>query len=242
VNGSHRFTDLERINPMANTKKVAAPAAGEVVKLSFGAGEIAASEALGKGIRSQADALAAFLNAVIVPHNVELAECLAPQAERKDGNGFGQAQFEFVRLCYATAIFGADMAKRILSTKSTDTTKLDFGDAVTFKTGAPIKPNTARFVMQNQLGKEFKLFLLTLFELQASLAAVDDGEDKTETRSPNKQSSDAKFVSDRINAIVKRMKRGAEKFDGTIPVDVAPKFAKLLLDVCSQNGIRTNVK
>ena len=235
-------TDLERIKDMANAKKVAAPAAGEVVKLSFGAGEIAASVALGEGIRSQAGALRNFLNAVIVPHNVELAECLASQADRKDGNGFGQAQFEFVRLCYATAIFGADMAKRILSTKSTDTTKIDFGDAVTFKTGAPIKPNTARFVMQNQLGKEFKLFLLTLFELQASLAAVDDGEAETETRGPNKQSTDAKFVSDRINAIVKRMKRGAEKFDGTISVDVAPKFAKLLLDVCSQNGIRTDVK
>ena len=235
-------TDLERVKEMANTKKVAAPAAGEVVKLSFGAGEVAASVALGKGIRSQADALRNFLNSVIVPHNVELAECLASQADRKDGNGFGQAQYEFVRVCYATAIFGADMAKRILSTKTTDLTKIDFGDAVAFKTGAAIKPNTARYVMQNQLGKDFKEFLLTLFELQASLAAATDGEDKTETRGPNKQSTDAKFVSDRINAIVKRMKRGAEKFDGTIPVDVAPKFAKLLLDVCSQNGIRTDVK
>lgn len=227
---------------MANTKKVAAPAAGEVVKLSFGAGEVAASEALGKGIRSQADALRNFLNSVIVPHNVELADCLASQAERKDGNGFGQAQFEFVRLCYATAIFGADMAKRILSTKSTDTTKIDFGDAVAFKTGAAIKPNTARYVMQNQLGKDFKEFLLNLFTLQESLADDGKAEPEPETRGPSKQSTDAKFVSDRINAIYKRMMRGAEKFDGTISVDVAPKFAKLLLDVCAQQGIRTDVK
>lgn len=227
---------------MANTKKVASPLAGEVVKLSFGAGEVAASVALGKGIRSQADALRNFLDAVIVPHKVSLADCLASQAARKDGNGFGQAQFEFVRLCYAVAIFGADTAKRILSTKSTDTTKIDFGDAVTFKTGSPIKPNTARFVMQNQLGKEFKEFLSTLAALQDSLAVGDDGEAEPETRGTSKASSDAKFVSDRINAIVKRMMRGAEKFDGTVPVNVAPKFAKLLLDVCAQNGIRTDVK
>lgn len=225
---------------MTTSKKGAAPAAGAVVKLSFGAGEIAASVALGKGIRSQADALRNFLNSVIVPHNVELADCLASQAERKDGNGYGQAQYEFVRRCYATAIFGEDMAKRILSTKTTDNTKLDFGDAVTFKTGAPIKPNTARVVMQNQLGKEFKEFLLSLFTLQESLAGGDEAE--PETRGTSKASSDAKFVSDRINAIVKRMMRGAEKFDGTISVDVAPKFAKLLLDVCAQNGIRTDVK
>lgn len=225
---------------MAISKKVAGPSAGEVVKLSFGAGEVAASVALGKGIRSQADALRNFLDAVIVPHKVALADCLASQADRKDGNGFGQAQYEFVRLCYAVAIFGADTAKRILTTKSTDTTKIDFGDAVAFKTGAPIKPNTARYVMQNQLGKDFKEFLLTLFTLQESLA--DNGEAEPETRGTSKASSDAKFVSDRINAIVKRMMRGAEKFDGTVPVDVAPKFAKLLLDVCAQNGIRTDVK
>jgi len=225
---------------MTTTKKGAAPAAGKVVKLSFGAGEIAASEALGAGIRGQAGAMRAFLDSVIVPHEIELADCLASAADRKDGNGYGQAQYEFVRLCYAVAIFGADMAKKILATKTTDTAKIDFGSAVSFKTGAAIKPNTARYVMQNQLGKEFKEFLICLFDLQESLNGADEAE--PESRGKGSQSRDDKFVSDRINAIYKRMMRGAEKFDGTIAVDIAPKFAKLLLDVCAQNGIRTDVK
>lgn len=209
------------------------------VLLSFGATEIAASVALGNGIRGQAAALRDFLNAVIVPHKVELADCLAPQADRKDGNGYGQAQYEFVRLCYATAIFGADMAKRILSTKSTDETKIDFGNAVAFKTGAAIKPNTARYVMQNQLGKEFKEFLASLFDLQASLA--DNGEEgETKKRGASTRSSDAKYVADRINAVIGRMKRGAEKFDGSIAFEVAPKFAKAIADICKSHGIDLN--
>jgi hypothetical protein len=220
-----------RNNTMTTTKKV--------VKLSFGAGEVAASEALGAGIRGQAGAMRAFLESVIVPHEVVLADCLAPAADRKDGNGYGQAQFEFVRLCYAVAIFGADMAKKILATKTTDETKIDFGAAVSFKTGAAIKPNTARYVMQNQLGKEFKEFLLCLFDLQESLNGAEDAPAK---RGTSAASSDAKFVSDRINAVLKRMMRGAEKFDGTVSVAVAPKFAKALMDVCKAQGIRLDVK
>lgn len=216
---------------MTTSKKASAP-----VQLSFGAAEIAASEALGKGIRSQADAMKNFLNAVIVPHKVSLADCLASQADRKAGNGHGQAQFEFTRLCFATAIFGADLAKRILSTKSTDETLIDFGAAASWKSGAPMRPNTARYVMQNQLGKDFKAFLGDLKSLQDALNNAADA--APEARGPSKRSTDAEFVKDRIGAVVKRMTRGAEKFDGSVSVDVAPKLAKALLDVCAVFGIK----
>lgn len=216
---------------MSTRKNISAP-----VQLSFGAAEVAASEALGKGIRSQADALKNFLLSVIVPHKVSLADCLASQADRKAGNGHGQAQFEFVRLCFATAIFGAELAKRILATKSTDETLMDFGSAASWKSGAPMRPATARYVMQNQLGKDFKAFLGDLKALQDALNNVADA--APEARGAAKRSTDAEFVKDRIGAVVKRMTRGAEKFDGSVSVDAAPKFAKALLDVCAAFGIK----
>jgi hypothetical protein len=211
----------------------------KIVKLSFGANEVAASEALGVNYRGQVEALKAFFNAVIVPHKVSLSDCLAPQADRKAGNAYGQAQYEFVRLCYATAIFGADMAKRILSLKSTDETKLNFGGAVSFKTGADIKPNTARYVMQNQLGKEFKEFLISLQNIANADADTAANAD-TQSRKKGEAATDAQYVADRITAIAKRLSKGAEKLDGSIDFDTAPKLAKLLIDVCVKMGVDVN--
>jgi hypothetical protein len=206
---------------MAKVSTASVPASG-LVRFSVGENEVTASVALGAGIRGQAGAMEAFLRDVIVTHNVSLADCLAPMAERKAGNGMGQAQYEFVRMCFGIAIFGAEMTKRILSTKTTDETVLDFAGAVSFKTGAAIKPNTARYVMQNQLGKDFGEFLVKLKMLQ-------DGLDAT-PRGPSAKYTDMTRIAKMLNAAIKVCRKDADKADGSIDTEVAAKFAKFLAD------------
>lgn len=207
---------------MAKVSTASVPASG-LVRFSVGENEVAASTALGAGIRGQAGAMEAFLRDVIVTHNVSLADCLAPYADRKAGNGMGQAQYEFVRACFGIAIFGADMTKRILSAKTTDDTVIDFAGAVSFKTGAAIKPNTARYVMQNQLGKDFGEFL-------AKLKMLQDGMDTGAPRGPATKNSDMVRVAKMLNAAIKVCRKDADKADGSIDIEVAAKFAKFLAD------------
>ena len=218
---------------MATSKEVSSVwvPASDVVRFAVGANEVKASIALGAGIRGQAGAMEAFLRDVVDAHRVSLSECLAPAAKRKAGNGFGQAQYEFVRLCYGIAIFGVDMAKHILAAKTTDNTILDFAGAVSFKTGAAIKPNTARYVMQNQLGKDFGEFLQKLKMLQ-------DGMDTGAPRGPATKNSDMTRVAKMLNAAIKVCRKEVDKADGSIDPEVAAKFAKFLAD-----GMKTyNVK
>lgn len=203
--------------------KVSSVPASGLVRFSVGENEVAASMALGAGIRGQAGAMEAFLRDVIKAHDVSLADCLAPAADRKAGNGVGQAQFEFVRYCFGIAIFGADMTKRILSTKTTDDTVIDFAGAVSFKTGAAIKPNTARYVMQNQLGKDFGEFLQKLKMLQ-------DGMDTGAPRGAATKYTDMTRVAKMLNAAIKVLRKDADKGDGSIDAEVAAKFAKFLAD------------
>jgi len=206
---------------MAKVSNVSVHASG-LVRFSVGENEVSASMALGAGIRGQAGAMEAFLRDVIVTHNVSLADCLAPAADRKAGNGMGQAQFEFVRACFGIAIFGAEMTKRILATKTTDDTVIDFAGAVSFKTGAAIKPNTARYVMQNQLGKDFGEFL-------AKLKMLQDGMD-TAPRGAATKYTDMQRVAKMLNAAIKVCRKDADKADGSIDIAVAAKFAKFLAD------------
>lgn len=197
--------------------------ASDVVRFAVGENEVTASMALGAGIRGQAGAMEAFLRDVVVAHGVSLADCLEPPKKRKAGNGFGQTQYEFVRLCFGIAIFGVDMVKRILAAKTTDDTVIDFAGAVSFKTGAAIKPNTARYVMQNQLGKDFGEFLQKLKMLQ-------DGMDTGAPRGPATKNSDMTRVAKMLNAAIKICRKDADNADGSIEPEIAAEFAKFLAD------------
>ena len=205
---------------MAKVSNVSVPASG-LVRFSIGANELAVSAQLGAGIKGRAAAMQAFLKAVIVDHGVTIADCLQKKADRMAGNGMAQAQFEFVQKCYGIAIFGVDMTNRILSAKTTDDTILNFGDAVSFKAGLPIKPNTARYVTQNQLGKEFVEFL-------NDLQAVQAGEEKK--RGAAAKNTDMARVAKMLNAAIKVCRKDADKLDGSIDTEVAAKFAKFLAD------------
>ena len=205
---------------MAKISTSSVPASG-LVRFSVGENEVAVSARLGAGIKGRAAAMAAFLDAVILSHGVSIADCLKKKTDRIAGNGMAQAQYEFVRKCYGIAIFGVEMTDRILSAKTTDNAVLDFGDAVTFKTGVPIKPNTARYVMQNQLGPEFAEFLVTLQAVQA-------GEDAK--RGAAKKYTDMTRVAKMLNAAIKVLRKDADKGDGSIDAEVAAKFAKFLAD------------
>jgi hypothetical protein len=212
---------------MAKVSNVSVPASG-LVRFSIGANELAVSAQLGAGIKGRAAAMAAFLDTVILSHGVSIADCLKKKTDRIAGNGMAQAQYEFVRKCYGIAIFGADMTDRILSAKTTDNTVLDFGDAVTFKTGVPIKPNTARYVMQNQLGPEFAAFL-------SDLQAVQAGEDKK--RGAGTTYTDMQRVAKMLNAAIK-VCRKVDTADGSIDLEVAAKFEKFLADGMKTFGIK----
>lgn len=217
---------------MTATKKVSVPASG-LIRFSIGESELAASAKLGAGIKGRAEAINYFLDNVIVKHGVSIADCLQKKTERMAGNGMAQAQFEFVQKCYGIALFGVDMTDRILSAKTTDDTILDFGGAVTFKTGVPIKPNTARYVTQNQLGKEFSEFLVTL-------QAVHSGEDTK--RGPSTKNSDMTRVAKLVNTAIGVCRKGADAADGSIKSEVAAKFSKFLDDAMTTYGIKDMTK
>ena len=99
---------------------------------------------------------------------------------------------------------------------------IDFAGAVSFKTGAAIKPNTARYVMQNQLGKDFGEFL-------AKLKMLQDGMDAAPRGAATKY-TDMTRVAKMLNAAIKVCRKDADKADGSIDLEVAAKFAKFLAD------------
>jgi hypothetical protein len=210
------------------TKTTKAPAIE--TRFVIGAAETKAAIELGQNVRGQAAAMLHFLNTVVIAHGVDLSACLKGYRERLQGNGMDEAQHSFVRQCYGIAVFGEDMTAHLFAHKNDDTTVIEFGNAVSFKTKKQIEPKTAKNVMQNILGKEFTEFLKSLKDLQSGV--------EKEKREAGTKKNDLEFVKAHMGDVVKRLAKDAEKLDGSIPHDIAPKLAKAVLDTFAQFGIK----
>jgi hypothetical protein len=208
------------IYDMTKTTKAPATKASVVdTRFVIGAAETKAAIELGQNVRGQAAAMLHFLNTVVIAHGVDLSACLKKYRERLQGNGIDEAQHAFVRQCYSIAVFGEDMTAHLFANQGDDVNKVDFVNAVSFKTKKHIEPKTPKNVFQNILGKEFTEFLQSLKDLQ-------DGAEKTK-RKASTPKSDKQALLDNISKAISTADK-KEKGDGTIPAPAADMFKTIL--------------
>lgn len=202
---------------MANRNNIAYET---VARFVFGAAETAAADKWRKADVSAGKAARDFYDAVIVAHGVDLA-WLAPVKAGETRTPEAKAAFDFVRRGFAVYKVGAACADQVFDRNVAGTAMLH---------PANRKSQTKRALTQSVLGaKEWGVFLSRL------KAFAGDDEPK---RGANARASDMKYVIDRITAIVNRLRRDPEKFDGSIDLDTAAKLAKYLADGEKMFGLR----
>lgn len=196
-------------------------AAAPVARFVFGAVETAAADKWRKADISAEKAARDFYDAVIVAHGVDLA-WLAPVKAGEARSPEAKAAFDFVRRGFAVYKVGAACADQVFDRNVAGTTMLH---------PAGRKAQTKRALTQSVLGaKEWGVFLS---RLKAFAGDADEAK-----RGANARATDMKFVVDRITAIVNRLRRDPEKFDGSIDLDTAAKLAKYLADGEKMFGLR----
>lgn len=212
---------------MSTPKKTEAP----FVKFVMGADEIGAANALREAKDGEVSAAVAFYRTVIVRHDVDLS-ALKPRA--KDAPPLTNAQVaarDFVRHVYAVMACGEETAKALFDANVK-------GDAIVQRAGLrksdgrPYAAQAKRQVIQTIFGSDWSAFVKRMAEIDNAGEEADAKRDKPTPK------SDAAFVLDRVGAAIARMRKAAEKLDGTVPYDAAPKLAKELADVLARYGIK----
>ena len=214
---------------MSTSKKSSTP-----VRFSAGAAEILAADALRDATQSEATAFKTFYEKVIKAHDVPLAAFKSVPAGEKRSNEY-QAAYDFGRRMFWIATFGVAIADKIADANVKGDAVLPLSSVIG-RNGLPYRDQPKRAVQQSFGGsKGWGLFVSRLIEIENA-----GGEDAK--RGTGTKSSDAKYIADRINAVIGRLRRDAEKFDGSVSVDVAPKFSKAIVDLCAAFKIDLNVK
>jgi hypothetical protein len=211
------------------TKATKAPAIE--TRFVIGANEAQAADTYFRAGQTKGQAFLAFYNAAIKPHGIDLALVRAPMAERKAGNGMGQAMYDYVKGLFWHQLVGAEWAAKILDKNVKGDTMLEFSGVVS-ASGNPIKAQMKKPFTESAGNKPFKAFL-ELIEAAQKGADLDKVK-----RAGSIRKSDLEFVQAHMGDVVKRLAVDAEKLDGTIPFDIAPKLAKAVLDTFAQFGIK----
>ncbi len=203
------------------------------VRFSAGAAEILAADALRDATQSEATAFKAFYDAVIKAHDVPLAAFKSMPAGEKRSNEY-QAAYDFGRRMFWIATFGVAIADKIADANVKGDVVLPLSSVIG-RNGLPYRDQPKRAVQQSFGGsKGWGMFVSRLIEIENA-----GGEDTK--RGAGTKSSDAKYIADRLNAVIGRLRRDAEKFDGSVSVDVAPKFVLALTGICKSHGINLNI-
>lgn len=214
---------------MTTSKKTTTP-----VRFSAGAAEILAADALRDATQSEATAFKSFYESVVVVHDLPLAALKSMPAGEKRSNEY-QAAYDFGRRMFWIATFGVAIADKIADANVKGDAVLPLSSVIG-RNGLPYRDQPKRAVQQSFGGsKGWGLFVSRLLEIENA-----GGEDAK--RGTGTKSSDAKYIADRINAVIGRLRRDAEKFDGSVSVDVAPKFILALTGICAAQGIKLDVK
>ena len=216
--------DLERINAMTTRKNTSAP-----VRFSAGAAEILAADALRDATQAEATTFKAFYETVVKAHDVPLAAFEPKKAGETRSNEY-QAAYDFGRRMFWIATFGVAIADKIADANVKGDTVLPLSDVIG-RDGLPYKDQEKRKVQQSFGGsKGWGVFV-------SRLKLIENAGGADAKRGAGVKSSDAGYIKERVNAILGRMARDAEKFDGSVSVDIAPKFSKALMDTCAMYGI-----
>lgn len=210
---------------MSTQKKTAAP----IVRFTAGAVELGAAETLRGASNNEATAFKAFYDAVIVPHDVPLSALASVKAGDKRSNE-AQAAYDFTRRLFWIATFGQEIAAMILDANVKGDTVLPLSSVIG-RNGLPLKDQEKRKVQQSFGGAQgWGAFVKRLNEIAASGEEVKRG--------ASTRKSDREYVIAHMTDTVKRLAQPAEKLDGSIGHDVAPKLGKALLDVLAAFGIK----
>ena len=218
-------------------KKVETPVQN-IVRFTVGAAEIAAATAARSTGETAAQAFRAFYDAVVVKHDVSLAGLLKKVGERSNEEA---AAADFMVRVYWSWLFGEDNAAKIEDRNVSGDTVLALSQYLTPK-GNRYKDQGKRQVTQSYgpgsstFKKDFVGRLIAIGEAIAAEAAGVEAE--VETRGAASKKSDKEFVIDRMTAILKRLAKPAEKLDGSVSVDIAPKLGKGLVDLLAAYGIK----
>lgn len=186
----------------------------------LGAVEVKAADAWRKAETSAEKAAHPFYRAVIVAHEIDLAWLEPIKAGERRSNE-AQAAFDFARKAFTVYKVGAACAEEVFDRNIK-------GDVILHPAGR--KPQSKRALQQSLLGsKDWGLFLSRM----KAIAGLEPAK-----RGASDKSSDMKFVVDRITAIINRLHRDPEKFDGSIDLGTAAKFAKYLAEGEKMFGLK----
>jgi hypothetical protein len=212
-------------NAPAETSSLAL-VAGEVASTRFaiGADEIKVADVWRKAEGNVHKAALAFVETVIVAHQIDIA-WLAPLKDGESRTQVQQAGFDFVRSVYSVYKIGAAATEQLFDRNVP-------GDA-TIKPAGGRKPQPKRALKDSILGsKEWGKFVKILKALKDELDGIE-----AEKRGASTPKTDAKFVADCINSAIKRLRRDAEKHDGSIDLVQSGKLANFLADALKVYGL-----
>jgi hypothetical protein len=213
---------------MATHKNTAAAAAvvavEDAVRFTIRPQEVAAAVGWRKGEVDLDKKIAAFYDAVILGHRVDLAHFKAI-AKGETRSNEAQAAYLFGRNLFVIKQVGDECAAK-MSDKNVS------GDTILHPVGR--KPQAKRALVQSVTGKkDWGVFVARLQQEADSRAGV-----QPEARGKKEGKSDMVYVRDTVGAVIKRLARDVEKLDGTIKPDVAAKLAAFLRDTLKGYGIK----
>ena len=163
-------------------------------------------------------------------HGVPLS-ALLPKPKGETLSNLETAARDFTRHVYLLGMFGNDIAAQILDANVKGDTELALSSVLS-RSGNPYKDQIKRQVNQTY-GTGSKYWKDFVAQLQEAIGQ----ETAKKEREKGEAATDALYVAKRINDIAKRLSKGAEKLDGSIDFDAAPKLALLLLGACKANGV-----
>jgi len=163
-------------------------------------------------------------------HGVPLS-ALLPKPKGETLSNLETAARDFTRHIYWLAMFGNDIAGQLLDANVKGETVLALS-SVTARSGKAYKDQPKRQTTQTYGtgSKYWKDFVARLQEAVGEESAKKD-------REKGEAATDALYVAKRIHDIAKRLSKGAEKLDGSIDFDTAPKLAMALLNLCKSQGV-----
>ncbi len=217
---------------MTTRKNTSAP-----VRFSAGAAEILAADALRDATQAEATTFKAFYEGVVKAHDLPLAAFEPKKAGETRSNEY-QAAYDFGRRMFWIATFGVAIADKIADANVKGDAVLPLSSVIG-RDGMPYKDQEKRKVQQSFGGsKGWGVFVSRLKEIEARLNAHAALDAAVESRTKPTKKTDKLFVTEEMGKIIKRLAKPAEKLDGSIPHDVAPKFGKALIDLCAAFGIK----
>jgi hypothetical protein len=223
--------NLIRNNTMTTTKK----ASPSFVCFAIGQDEIILADNFRGAQADEAQAFKALATRITNEpkeggHGVPLSALLPLPKGEKRGN-IETAALDFTKRLYMIAMFGNDIAGQIADANVKGETVLALS-SITARSGNPYKDQSKRQVNQTY-GVGSKYWKDFVARLQESMGQ----ETAKKGREKGVTASDELFIAEHANVMAKRLRKDAEKLDGTIAFDVAPKFAAALLDLCKSYGV-----